>query len=833
MVNFTIEQIRKIMDNQNNIRNMSVIAHVDHGKSTLTDSLIAKAGIISEDKAGDERYTDGRPDEAERGITIKSTGVSLYYEYDINDNGKTDNFLINLIDSPGHVDFSSEVTAALRVTDGALVVVDYVEGVCVQTETVLRQSLQELIKPVLMINKCDRALFELRHNAETMYQNFLRVIENANVIISTYQNEEYMGDLQVYPDLGTVAFGSALHGWGFTLTTFAKMYAAKFKQDKNKLIKKLWGDNYYNPKEKKWSHEPEDETVQRAFCSYILNPLTKLANDVSTGKKEVFQPLLKKLGIELKIEELELQGKYLLRKVMQKWINASEALIEMIILHLPSPKVSQKYRTLYLYQGPKDDECAKAMLECNPNGPVMMFISKMVPTSDNGRFYAFGRVFSGKVKAGEKVRILGPDYKLGKQFDLHEKTIQRVVVMMGRKVNDVSDVPCGNTCSLVGVDEAILKQGTITTSKIAHTIRSMKYSVSPVVRIAVNAKNPADLPKLVSGLQKMSKADPLVQVINTETEHIICGSGELHLEICLKDLVDDYAKIQITKSDPVVPYKETVITKSSQICMAKSPNKHNRLYVIAEPLNEDLVKDIEDGNIKPSDDNKFIARTLIDKYEWDQHDAKKLWVFGPDQIGPNFLIDQTKAVQYLNEIRDSMESAFQNITKEGVLAEENLRGVRFGIQDVELHNDSIHRGGGQIIPTARRVYYASEITASPRYQEPIYLCNIATPQEVMSGVYQCFSQRRGVVFSEESVQGTPLLEVKAYLPVSESFGFTAHLRSLTSGKAFPQSSFSHWELINQNPFDVKSKAYELTMAIRKRKGLKQELPILADYIDKA
>ena len=645
MVNFTIEQIRKIMDNQNNIRNMSVIAHVDHGKSTLTDSLIAKAGIISEDKAGDERYTDGRPDEAERGITIKSTGVSLYYEYDINDNGKIDKFLINLIDSPGHVDFSSEVTAALRVTDGALVVVDYVEGVCVQTETVLRQSLQELIKPVLMINKCDRALFELRHNAETMYQNFLRVIENANVIISTYQNEEYMGDLQVYPEAGTVAFGSALHGWGFTLTTFAKMYAAKFKQDKNKLIKKLWGDNYYNPTEKKWSHEPEDETVQRAFCSYILNPLTKLANEVSTGKKEVFQPLLKKLGIELNSEELELQGKYLLRKVMQKWINASEALIEMIILHLPSPKVSQKYRTLYLYQGPMDDECAKAMIECNPNGPVMMFISKMVPTSDNGRFYAFGRVFSGKVKPGEKVRILGPDYKLGKQLDLHEKTVQRVVVMMGRKVNDVSDVPCGNTCSLVGVDEAILKQGTITTSKIAHTIRSMKYSVSPVVRIAVNAKNPADLPKLVSGLQKMSKADPLVQVINTETEHIICGSGELHLEICLKDLVDDYAKIEITKSDPVVPYKETVTTKSSQICMAKSPNKHNRLYVVAEPLNEDLVKEIEDGNIKPSDDYKITARTLIDKYEWDQHDAKKVWVFGPDQMGPNFLIDLTRVLK--------------------------------------------------------------------------------------------------------------------------------------------------------------------------------------------
>ena len=833
MPKFTIEQIRDIMDNPNNIRNMSVIAHVDHGKSTLTDSLIAKAGIISLENAGDQRYTDGRKDEAERGITIKSTGVSLYYEYDIDDSGKEDKFLINLIDSPGHVDFSSEVTAALRVTDGALVVVDYVEGVCVQTETVLRQSLQELIKPVLMINKCDRALFELKHDSETMYQNFLRVIENANVIISTYQNQDTMGDLQVYPDAGTVAFGSALHGWGFTLNTFAKMYANKLKQDKSKLAKRLWGDNYYNPKEKKWSTEPEDENVKRAFCTNVLEPVIKLANCVSSGKKEVYEPLLKKLNIKLTPEEFELQGKYLMRKIMQKWINAADSLIEMIILHLPSPKVSQKYRTLYLYQGPKDDECAKAMIECDPNGPVMMFISKMVPTSDSGRFYAFGRVFSGKVKPGEKVRILGPDYKFGKQNDLHIKPIQRVVIMMGRKDYDVIDVPCGNTCSLVGVDEALLKQGTITTSAMAHTIRSMKYSVSPVVRVAVNAKNPADLPKLISGLIKMSKADPLVQVINTETEHIICGSGELHLEICLKDLVEDYAKIEITQSDPVVPYKETVTAKSSQICMAKSPNKHNRLYVIAEPLNENLVTEIENGNIKPSDDNKQISRVLIDKYEWDQHDARKLWVFGPDQMGPNFLVDQTKAVQYLNEIRDSMESAFQNVTKEGVLAEENLRGVRFGIQDVELHNDSIHRGGGQIIPTARRVYYASEITAIPRFQEPVYLCNIATPQDVMSGVYQCFSQRRGVIFNEESVQGTPLLEVKAYLPVSESFGFTAHLRSLTSGQAFPQSSFSHWDVINQDPFDVKSKAYEITMAIRKRKGLKQELPILADYIDKA
>jgi len=835
-VNFTIDQIRQIMDNQDNIRNMSVIAHVDHGKSTLTDSLICRAGIIAEEKAGDARYMDTRKDEQSRGITIKSTGVSLYYEYDKEADGKMTPHLINLIDSPGHVDFSSEVTAALRVTDGALVVVDYVEGVCVQTETVLRQALQELIRPVLMINKVDRAFFELKHDAETIFQNFQRVIENANVVISTYMKSDMMGDCQVDPSEGKVAMGSALHGWGFTLNTFARMYSSKFKISPAKLIGKLWGDNFFVIKTGKWTKDQdvEDETsIRRGFCHFILDPIIKLANSVLDGKKDIYNPLLEKLAIKLSEEDRDLLGKHFLRKVMQKWIPASDALLEMIIMHLPSPRIAQAYRTLYLYEGSMDDEVAKAMIGCDPNGPLMMFISKMVPANDGGRFYAFGRVFSGKVEQGKKVKILGPNYKPGKSDDIYEKNVQRVVLMMGRRAEDVLDVPCGNTCALVGVDQCLVKQGTITDHSGASTIRSMKYSVSPVVRIAVNAKNPADLPKLVEGLKKMAKSDPLVQVIHTETEHIIAGCGELHLEICLKDLVDEYSNIQIVKSDPVVPYKETVTEESSQTCMAKSPNKHNRLYITAEPLKEELVNEIEEGTIKSTDDMKTTARKLIDNYEWAQNDARKLWAFGPENVGPNLLVDQTQAVQYLTEIKDSFENAFQWACKEGVVAGESLRGIRFNIKDVELHTDAIHRGGGQIIPTARRVFYACEMTAQPRYQEPIYLVDISTPNDVMSGIYQCFSQKRGVVFQEESVPGTPLLAVKAYLPVAESFGFTSALRAQTSGQAFPQCVFDHWETVTADPFDVKSPTYTITMNIRKRKGLKQELPVLADYIDKA
>merc|ERR1712087_349107 len=240
MPNFTVDQIRKIMDDTENIRSMSVIAHVDHGKSTLTDSLICKAGIISAKAAGDARFTDTRADEQERGVTIKSTGVTLYFEHDQEDGKGAIPHLINLVDSPGHVDFSSEVTAALRITDGAMVVVDCIEGCAVQTETVLRQALQERVRACLFVNKVDRCILELQMEPEDMYSKFRKAIEDVNVLIATY-NDALMGDIQVGPEKGTVAFGSGLHGWGFNVERFAKIYASKMGVDKEKMMKRLWG----------------------------------------------------------------------------------------------------------------------------------------------------------------------------------------------------------------------------------------------------------------------------------------------------------------------------------------------------------------------------------------------------------------------------------------------------------------------------------------------------------------------------------------------------------------------------------------------------------------
>jgi len=842
------------MDKKRNIRNMSVIAHVDHGKSTLTDSLVAKAGIIAAAKAGECRATDTRKDEQERCITIKSTAISMYFEIlqkDLDfckqekakkaDGTDELGFLINLIDSPGHVDFSSEVTAALRVTDGALVVVDCVSGVCVQTETVLRQAIAERIRPVLFMNKMDRALLELQLEQEELFQTFQRIVENVNVIVATYADDDGpMGVVRVDVNNASVGFGSGLHGWAFTLKQFAEMYASKFGVDVDKMMKKLWGENFFNPKTKKWSKNKDDDN-KRSFNMYVLDPIYMVFDAIMNFKKDQVDKLLGKLTTAdgklvkdvLKHEEKEMEGKPLMKCVMRNWLPAGEAMFQMIVIHLPSPVTAQKYRAEMLYEGPPDDVACVGIKNCDPEAPLMMYVSKMVPTSDKGRFYAFGRVFSGKVATGQKCRIMGPNFIPGKKEDLYEKNIQRTILMMGGRVEAIEDVPAGNICGLVGVDQFLVKTGTLTTFKDAHNMKVMKFSVSPVVRVAVEPKNPQDLPKLVEGLKRLAKSDPMVQCIIEESgEHIIAGAGELHLEICLKDLEEDHAQIPLKKSDPVVSYRETVEEESNQMCLSKSPNKHNRLFMKAAPLPDGLAEDIDKGDVNPRDDFKIRGRYLADKYEFDITEARKIWCFGPETTGPNLMIDCTKGVQYLNEIKDSCVAGFQWASKEGVLCDENMRSVRFNLYDVALHADAIHRGGGQIIPTARRVLYACVLTAEPRLMEPVYQVEIQCPENAVGGIYGVLNRRRGHVFEEAQTPGTPMFVVKAYLPVNESFGFTADLRSNTGGQAFPQCVFDHWQILPGDPLQEGTKPYQIVQDTKKRKGLKPGNPDITNYLDK-
>jgi len=858
MVNFTVDEIRRMMDYPDNIRNISVIAHVDHGKSTLTDSLIGAAGIIAQAKAGDARFMDTRKDEQDRTITIKSTSVSLYFEMPDNKlHGKVSEiaakrvaaneqlawgkeghsqYLINLIDSPGHVDFSSEVTAALRVTDGALVVVDCIEGVCVQTETVLRQAIAERIKPILFVNKLDRVFLELHMDPEEAYQNFARAIESVNVIIATY-NDEKLGDVTVTPEKGNVGLGSGLHGWGFNTTRFAAMYAKKFGIAYDKMLAKMWGDNFYNPATKSWSKNMvvKGKKLERAFCSFILKPIAMLFDAVMNDKKDMYTKILQKINVTIPKDAVDLTQKPLLKRIMQTWLPAAETLLQMIVNYLPSPREAQGYRAENLYSGPLDDAAAVAIAKCDPDGPLMMYISKMVPTSEKGRFYAFGRVFSGRISTGGTVRIQGPDFVQGKKTDLHIKKVQRTILMMGRYVEQLVDAPCGNIVGLVGVDSYILKSGTITTFDQAHNFVDMKYSVSPVVRVAVEPANASDLPKLIEGLKRLAKSDPLVLTYTAPTgEHVIAGAGELHLEICINDLKNDFMKGAPVKiSEPVVSFSEAVGGKTPMTIISKSPNKHNRIYLEAEPMNEELVKAIDDKEITPTDEVKARARRMADEFGWDVTEARKIWTFGcpPDSI-PNVLVDCTKGVQFLNEIKDSMVGAFIQASACGILCEESMRGIRFNLMDITMHADAIHRGAGQIMPPTKRAMYACQIKSEPVILEPMFLADITVPQNALAGVYSTLNARRGAVVGKEDRIGTPLTNVKAHLPVLESFGFTGHLRQNTGGQAFPQLIFSHWNPLEGNAYDEGSMANKICLEVRARKGLKAGMPAFNDYYDK-
>lgn len=820
------------------IRNISIIAHVDSGKTTITDSLAARGGLMSEDDIGVKRMTDNREDEKERGITIKSTALPLQLPF------KDKVYSANLVDSPGHVDFNSEVTQALRVTDGALCIVDAVDGVCVQTETVLRQALAEQVRIVLVINKLDRYFFELHLDAESAYNNIRKIIEKVNVMISTFQVEgKEDGDAQMLsPEKGNVIFACALHSWGFGLNNFAEIYAKKTGKTVDYMMKMLWGENFIDEKTGKITSVSSTTSV-RTWNTLVYQPMYDLCTSM-LAKNTDYQKILKRFNFTLPTSAITLEtegGKPFYKAVMKHVFPLADILTEVIVNQLPCPVVAQKYRVSTLYDGPLDDDCAKAIRNCDPSGPVMMYVSKLIPSNDGGRFFAFGRIFSGTIRLGQKVTVLGANYKHGSKVDVSQDvSVQRILRLVGNKQDgNLSEMQCGNIVALVGLDNYLTKSGTVTsipfssTTNAPYPIKTMKFNVSPVVQVAVNVKNAPDLPKLIESLKKIVKTDGCLQYFhNSYGQHILAGVGELNIQICLGDLRNMLKGVEIEVSKPVVPFRETITTES-EICLAKSSNGHNRFYFQAEPMPIALVKELESTTSGLSRDLSSLRKHLISAHEWSTSEAKKVWAFGP-QTGEatNMLVDCTKGVSYLPEVQDSIISAFYAVTQQGPLCEEPLQGVRFNLMDVKLHADTIHRGIGQVEPAAKRSMLACILTGTPRLVEPVFQVEFTVPDRSVSKIYSCTPTRRCIITSDEKITGTPMVNLKGYLPVLESFGFTEYMRSETSGQASPQCTFDHWSVMSQDPLDTDSKVYHIIQDTRQGKGISEEIPPLARFLDK-
>lgn len=302
----------------------------------------------------------------------------------------------------------------------------------------------------------------------------------------------------------------------------------------------------------------------------------------------------------------------------------------------------------------------------------------------------------------------------------------------------------------------------------------------------------------------------------------MAGAGELHLSILMRDL-QAFAGVPLKISEPVVTFKETISKESSMVCMTKSANKHNRFFVKAEPLGEELTTYLESFEASASSSSsKSAGRTatassiasvlplkdqsgpevtaarhaLVENYDWNLVDTKKVWIFRPASLNSCVVVDQTQGVQNLDSVRDAFAAGFLSANVEGVLCGEAVRGVRYNLLDVKLHSESVHRGAGQIIPAARRVLHASQLCAGPRLLEPMFQAEIECPNECLGAIYGLMNRKRGQII--ESVPhggGIPLLSVKAHVPVMESFSLIEQLRLATSGQAFAHCHFSHWSLV--------------------------------------
>lgn len=408
------ETSKRLQNDPSCIRNICILAHVDHGKTSLSDSLLASNGIISQKLAGKVRYLDSRPDEQLRGITMESSAISLYFrvlhKQENSDEPLVDEHLINLIDSPGHIDFSSEVSAASRLCDGAVVLVDVVEGVCSQTVTVLRQCWIEKLKPILVLNKIDRLITELQLTPQEAYLHLSKVIEQVNSIIGSFfagersfddeswrerlehnVDAEYIekddSDLYFNPMDNNVIFASAVDGWGFNIGRFAKFYQEKLGAKRENLQKVLWGDFYMDPKTKKiiGTKALKGRSLKPLFVTLILDNIWKIYDNVlHQHDSEMLTKITNTLKIKVLPRDLRSKDyKSLLKTIMGQWIPVSTAVLLSVVEKIPSPLKSQNERIDTIVGKSIGNELAdkdliEGMKQCDKMAPVCAYVSKML-----------------------------------------------------------------------------------------------------------------------------------------------------------------------------------------------------------------------------------------------------------------------------------------------------------------------------------------------------------------------------------------------------------------------------------------------------------------------
>lgn len=680
--------------------------------------------MLSEALAGTACVMDFDPQEKERGITIYAANASMVHTF----NGQ--DYLVNLIDTPGHVDFGGDVTRAMRAVDGVIVLSDAVEGIMPQTETVIRQALRERVKPVLFINKVDRFINELKLTPEQMQQRFLNIIQGVNVLIQKYAEEGYRTKWLVNINDGSVAFGSAKKKWAISV------------------------------------------------------------------------PLMKDAGISFKdIIEMTTSGR---EDELSKKAPLYKVILDMVVRHLPNPAVAQKYRVPKLWPGNINSDDGKSMTSCNPEGPLAAIITKVYPTQHSG-YVATVRIFSGKMVAGQEVSLTGKGITA---------RVQQVGVYRGQQRLAVDEVDAGNIVGIVGLKDASSGETLCSPDHRIEGFEAIKHIFEPVVTKAIEPKKPQDLTKLIEFLKKTAREDPTLQVkINEETgEYLVSGLGELHLDAKVERKLKDEG-IEVTVSPPIVIYNESVKNMTPEAVEGKSPNKHNRFYVIAAPLEHAVYQAMVNGDAPSNLEIKKKDVALQDKLVklgFDRDESKSIKLIH----NKSMLLDMTHGVTAILEVMEMVKEAFKESMDEGPLAREPCAAVKIMLVDAKLHEDAIHRGPAQVIPAVRRAIRGAMVKGGAYILEPKQIIRIDVPTEQMGGATKEVGNRRGQIIDMTEERGVTSINTK--MPVAEMFGFNSALKSATGGLGF------YWlvDIVYEPlPRELQEK---VVRQIRQRKGLTDE-----------
>jgi elongation factor 2 len=718
-------EIVRLMGKKERVRNIGVVAHIDHGKTTMTDSLLVEAGLLPLQIAGSARVLDYLEEEQRRGITIKTANISFLHEMD----GLP--YLINLVDTPGHVDFGGKVARALRAIDGAIIVVDAVEEIMAQTETVMRQALVERVKPVLFINKVDRLIKELQLSPKEIQKKFDRIIADYNNIIELYIESEFKQTWKVGGETDNVVFGSALDKWGFALRTH--------DTTGNKL---------------------GDRDVWEAYSQGHTDRLSRI-------------------------------------------IPLHKAILDMVVKVIPNPIESQRYRIGRIWKGDVNSEIGQAMVNCDENGPLSMCITAVQMIPEAG-LVATGRVFSGSVKEGSRVHLLKAN---------DSQKVGKVCVYMSAYREAVDSIAAGNIAAVLGLESARAGETVVDVKQKDAMVpfEGVAYLSEPVMTLAVEPANPKDLSTVLDMMNKLVIEDPDLKVtLDEETgQYLLGGMGELHLEVALNSLKKRLPNVKLVTSSPSAAYRET-ISNTGLLAMARSPNKQNKFAVQVEPLDSKTVEIVE-----KSADKKVELKNHIGAIE-----SRDVWAFDEHA---NILVGPITNDQLPQDVRNNVVQGFHWACRTGPLCEQPLRGVLVRLKAVEFDKNAENRDPSQIMRGMSRAILGSFLTATPTLMEAVYRIEVSAPLEWFGACSNMIIHRRGKIESTEQKAG--VARIRGIIPVAETFGLPAEMRSTTSGRAFWQSVFANWECMPEKL------AAQTIKQLRQGRGLPLNIPRPDIFVD--